>query len=362
MSQRGPRSVPTAVGETCDGDSTPGPFWADNGSPFVWSASSLPEAHRWTHTLEADEITELAQALADSGVQNRASDGSDVGAFERPLLTHLCSRITAALRDGPGMFVVHGLPVEQNGEPDLARMLWGLCSMLGTPVPQTATGERIRRIEDQGVDLSRPSVRGHETNARLPLHSDRCDVVALLCVRPAREGGESEVVSAPRAHEVLRHRSPDLLQVLYGPYPNDQRGEERQDTGPWIPLPVFSLVEGTLITRYIRRFIEASQRFLDAPRLSALQLKALDALDDALDEPDAMLRMRLEAGDLQLLNSHQTLHGRSAFADPNGDPGRLLLRLWLAPAWSRRLPGAFAPLYGSVEPGTIRGGIAVRTE
>lgn len=327
-------------------------------SPFAWSAPALALRTDWRHELDAGELVQLAEALEHPEVRDRPAERIDTAPFDRPPLRQLCGRITACLRDGPGLFLLRGLPVADRAEPDLARMLWGLGSLLGVPVPQTVSGELIRRVEDRGADLALHSVRGHETSAALPLHADRCDVVALLCVRPAREGGDSTVVSTARAHEILRRRRPDLLRVLYEPFPNDQRGEEPPGSRPWLPLPVFSLVDGALVTRYVRRFIEACERFPDAPRLTSRQVMALDALDDALSDADATLQMRLQAGDLQFLNSHTTLHGRDAFADQGGPPRRLMLRLWLAPPWSYRLPPAFAPLYGSVEPGAVRGGIA----
>ncbi len=68
--------------------------------------------------------------------------------------------------------------------------------------------------------------------------------------------------------------------------------------------------------------------------------------------------MWLEPGDLQIINSHVTLHSRTDFTD-HDDPSekRLLFRLWLAPPNSDRLPESWRVLYKAVEPGTVRGGI-----
>jgi hypothetical protein len=68
--------------------------------------------------------------------------------------------------------------------------------------------------------------------------------------------------------------------------------------------------------------------------------------------------MWLAPGDLQIINSHVTLHSRTDFTD-HDDPARkrLLFRLWLAPPDGERLPESWRVLYKSVEPGTVRGGI-----
>jgi hypothetical protein len=69
--------------------------------------------------------------------------------------------------------------------------------------------------------------------------------------------------------------------------------------------------------------------------------------------------MTLEPGDIQLLNNHVIYHGRTPYEDvddPDGD--RLLYRLWLSMPNSRALPPGFEVLWGSIEAGALRGGIA----
>ena len=66
----------------------------------------------------------------------------------------------------------------------------------------------------------------------------------------------------------------------------------------------------------------------------------------------------LEPGDVQIINSHVTLHSRTEFVDHEEQAKkRLLFRLWLAPPDSARLPESWRDLYRSIEPGTVRGGI-----
>ena len=68
--------------------------------------------------------------------------------------------------------------------------------------------------------------------------------------------------------------------------------------------------------------------------------------------------MFLEPGDMQLINSHTTLHSRTEFVD-HDDPAkkRLLHRLWLATPDGERLPETWRAAYRAVAPGTVRGGI-----
>jgi hypothetical protein len=94
------------------------------------------------------------------------------------------------------------------------------------------------------------------------------------------------------------------------------------------------------------------------PRLAPQQLEALERFDRLLRQPDLAHTMWLEPGDVQIINSHVTLHSRTDFVD-HEDPAqkRLLFRLWLAPPDGDRLPESWRVLYKAVEPGTVRGGI-----
>ena len=94
------------------------------------------------------------------------------------------------------------------------------------------------------------------------------------------------------------------------------------------------------------------------PQLGPEQHAAIDLLDEILRRPAVMYAMHLAPGDMQLLNSHTTLHSRTEFED-HADPAqkRLLYRLWLAPPDGRALPEAWRPGYRSVAAGTVRGGI-----
>ena len=64
------------------------------------------------------------------------------------------------------------------------------------------------------------------SNGRLRFHTDRCDVVGLLCVRQARAGGESLLCSSPAVHNAMLERRPDLAASLYEDVWRSRLGEE----------------------------------------------------------------------------------------------------------------------------------------
>jgi hypothetical protein len=202
-------------------------------------------------------------------------------------------------------------------------------------------------------------VRTYQTTKRQYYHTDSVDLVALLCVRKARSGGLSSLVSSVTAYNEMLARRPDLVSVMFEPFYVDRRGEVPPGMDPWFALPIFNWYDGALTTIYVRRYIESAQRFPEVPRLTAQQVEALDVFDAILEDPRVHLQMAFEPGDIQLVHNHQILHDRTEFEDwPDPSRKRHLLRLWLCPPDGRPLPPAFAERYGTVTIGD-RGGIVV---
>lgn len=269
----------------------------------------------------------------------------------------LVARVRAALAESPEFILLRGFPVDEE-EKVVETAYWLFGKLIGRPVSQTRGGDFLTRVEDRGADIGSPTQRGHRSASALAFHADRTDVIGLLCVRPAAEGGQSQIVSSKALHNFVLEEAPELLPVLYEAFPNDQRGEEQPGRPGWCPLPVFSRTEGDFAARYVRRFIEDSQRHDDAPRLTHQQRRAMDLLDEILHRPGVALQMDLRPGDLQLINNFQLLHSRSAFRDPVGEGrGRLLLRLWLSFAESPSLPPGYGEIYGETHRGAYRGGV-----
>lgn len=313
---------------------------------LAWCATELQSRPEdWNLTVPAGLQCPPPDAPTASLDATGESYGSDHA------MADFAEQILATIYDGPGVALLHGAPADD--EERAKAWLGRLARYLGQPVPQSFDGAMIGRVEDLGADHANPTHRGHKTSAALAFHSDRTDVIALLCVRNAAQGGLSRIASAARVRSVLAAEAPDLLKVLERPYPYDRRGEEGPGELPWTTLPIFSALHGKVIARYIRRFVESSQRHSDAPRLTRQQIRAMDAVDEILDRPEVVYEMELKAGQVQLIENHAVMHGRSAFH--GGD--RLLLRLWLSTPRSPELPADFAAVYGATAAGAVRGGV-----
>ena len=73
---------------------------------------------------------------------------------------------------------------------------------MGRSVRQNPQGDLIGRVMNVG-DLTDRQTRVYETNAYLPYHTDPTDVVGLLCIRQAKSGGISSLVSSASLYNEL---------------------------------------------------------------------------------------------------------------------------------------------------------------
>lgn len=261
--------------------------------------------------------------------------------------------------NGRGFVVIKGLPVESWTRREAALAFLVIGAQLGALRMQNADGHLLGHVRDLGRSSDDPHTRIYQTRERQTFHTDSCDVVALLCLRKAKSGGLSSLVSSTTIFNEMRRRRPDLLKVLLEPIETDRRGETPEGHEPYFNIPVFNYHAGLVSAIYQRQYIESARRFPDVAPLSEKQIEALDLFDKLANDPKLHLLMDLEPGDIQLVHNHTILHDRTAFEDfPEPDRKRHLLRLWLAPPNARPLPEVFAERFGSTTPGD-RGGVVV---
>jgi len=327
--------------------------------PSAWRGEDLARSEAWLLRLDDGDIAELDAALA--GVEASGCELIEVGRDRFPLPG--LGRKLAAMREeilhGRGFALVRGLPIQRLGTRQAAIMYWGIGTHLGKAVSQNAHGHLLGHVIDIGCDENDPNARIYQTNARQYFHADSCDIVGLLCLRKARTGGESTIVSSVTLFNEMFARAPDLLDELFQPFHIDRRGEVPEGANPWYEVPVFNWYEDELTTYYVRRYIVSARRFAEVPALTDRQIAAFDAFDVICDDPAIHLSMAFEPGDMQFLHNHQILHDRNGYTDFD-DPARRrhLLRLWLCPSDGRALPPAYRQRWGSITIGD-RGGIRV---
>ena len=109
--------------------------------------------------------------------------------------------------------------------------------------------------------------------------------------------------------------APHHAATLYEPLPYDFRGEQREGGVPFYFVPTFTRHGDRLFIRYIRPFIEASQRHESAPRITDAQRDAMDAYDALINDADNRVEMALRPGEMQFVNNYHVLHARRRYTD-----------------------------------------------
>jgi hypothetical protein len=325
--------------------------------PQVWLGPAMAASTDWIEPLSPADIAEIEAAaapLADRGTDIAALTAAD---FPLPTLAARLARIRHTVLEGRGFVLLRGLPVQRWPLRQSATAFYGLGLHLGRAVSQNAAGHVLGHVRDLGLKSDDPQVRIYQTAERQTFHTDSCDIVGLLCLQTAKQGGHSALVSTGAVWNAVLQQRPDLAAALLQPVATDRRGEVPPGQQPFFTIPVLNWFDGRLSGIYHRSYVDSAQRFADAPKLSPLQKEALDLFDSLCNSPDMHFLMTLQRGDIQLVHNHALLHDRTAFTDwPEPDRRRHLLRLWLAPADARPLPPVYAQRYGSVEPGA-RGGV-----
>lgn len=308
--------------------------------PQAWYGRDMAaRAAEWSHEWTAAEINEIGEAVA--AVETAGLDILQVDRDAFPLPT-VGPRIAATKRyvlDGPGFFLLRGLPTGDWTIRQAAIAFWGLGAHIGRPCSQNGKGHVLGHVKNLGLDYNDPMARGYQTSARLPYHTDSSDIVGLLCWRPSKSGGLSSIVSSTTVYNEILKRRPELMATLMQPFYRTRWGEVPEGKKPWAEVPVFMPCEGRVISHYVRSAIRKGQLLPDAPPLTDKQTAALDLVDEIAGEADVHLDMDFRPGDIQLVCNHSTWHSRTAFEDFEApEMRRHLLRLWLACADGPSLP------------------------
>ena len=239
----------------------------------------------------------------------------------------------AAWRDevmhGSGMIILSGFPLERYSREELGMIHFGIGTHFGTAMSQSVMGDTLGHVVNVGG--KDPKERAYRNSTELDMHTDACDVVAMMCLQKAQSGGYSGYVSAISIYNEILERRPDLLPVLLAGFYYHRFGEEAPGQAPVTEekIPVFSFSEGLLSINYLRSYIEMAAEELKTP-LSPRQVEALDLVDEISMDERFALKFITRPGDAVFFNNLTVLHNRTAFEDSQVEAEkRHFLRLWL---------------------------------
>jgi len=291
-----------------------------------WRPDDL--ADDWRLPLTAEHQAEVLAAVAATA-RTRLTELSPE-TFPLATLGPVLKGLSGRLHDGRGFTLLQGVPVGELDESGCERAAVGIACHVGGIVPQGPDDLPLLHVRDQGADPARPATRSYQHNRRLGYHADPTDIVALLCLRPAKSGGLSSIVSPVAVHNEIVRTRPDLAEQLYQPWWHDRRNGDGPDS--FFQRPVYAIDSaGRLTTHYGPDYMRSAQRGAHVPALTQRQQEAMNLIERLTHDPRFALAMDLRAGDFQFLDNSLVLHSRTAYEDhPEPHRRRDLLRLWLS--------------------------------
>lgn len=297
-----------------------------------------------------EALTEQHVAAFDRAlrsVEDKGIEVEDITRADFPLdgINDSVSRWVNEVQEGRGILVLTGFPIERYSKEQCGKIYYGLGSYFGEAQSQSLMGDRLGHVVGVGGKDTRE--RAYRNSAELALHTDASDIVGMMCLVKAMEGGVSGYCSGPAIYNYMLTHHPDLVDKLFDGYQYHLFGEEEEGQSPVTDhkVPVFSMHEGYLSVSFLRSYIELAFEELGVEK-SELEARALDVFDQIAHSPEFRFDFMLEPGEITFFNNFTVLHTRTAFFDDD-DPEkkRHLLRLWLK-AWQPRPIKEAFDLYG----------------
>ncbi len=312
------------------------------GGAAAWRGDEIADDTDWMYRLDdIDAVVDHARRLA-APLRDGERTLAEIGRADAEIdsVVELAASIRGQLIDGRGFALVRGLPVDQLDDIENQVLYWMLGVHVGIPLHQNEQRDVLIRVRDQGKDFDEFGVRAYETTANLDYHTDSSDVVALYCLRPAREGGTSTIVSSVAVHDEMVRRRPDLAALLHEPWPHIS---PVGGVVTWKPTCALNDA-GRLFSRYGRKYTELApiERPDIVDPLTDDQVAALDLFDEITRSPGFVLNMDFQPGDVQFLDNTTIMHARTEYVDwPEEHRRRELLRMWLVYRDDIGLPEVF---------------------
>ena len=235
---------------------------------------------------------------------------------------------------GNGFFILDGKSFVNFSDQQVSEIFRILSTSLGQLYIQNIKNEKFVVITDEGKSM-KTGGRYHQTKEGGSFHTDSPqwknvpDFVGLLCVRPAKRGGESKFVSAYTVHNQLLKFNPEFLQSLYKNFHFDKRNEIKKNESPTTFEPIFRYENNELKFRYLRNYINDGQKLVNQPLTNA-QNHILDELDKIIHDEKFAVSYDLHKFDMTFFNNHRIIHGRTSFEDfTDIDKKRYMIRSWI---------------------------------
>lgn len=299
--------------------------------PSVWTGSEIAKDDSWRYALTDAMRAEIRRNLDDPTIRDLAYKDITTDNFPLTSFAAMGSDIAHQLGYGRGIARISGLDVENYTTDELKTVFCGLSAYIGVTVSQSHLGDYIGEVMDF---RDANDERRYHNGGEFVMHRDpTADVTGLLSIRRSMTGGESRLMSAGLAHNILLEEYPELMPTIYQGFPYQRTTPDRGDTDLYTPhrIPVFDFTdEGEFSMHYIPYFSEAYIARDGLPE-DHPEVRAQKAIKHVLwERPELYIESMMQPGDLQFVSNRVALHSRTDYVDyPEIERARLLLRVWM---------------------------------
>ncbi|CAE7719045.1 SAT17, partial [Symbiodinium microadriaticum] len=250
--------------------------------------------------------------------------------------------------NGRGFQLVKGVPVGEWSMEQCEMFFWAFGKYLGKPGAQDMEGSLLGHVTDVGN--TNKVERPYRKSVDIAYHCDGADIVGLLCIHPAKTGGESRIISSVAVYNALltHTQGQSYVRRLFGKV----LLFTRKSFGLSSNMPVHPFrMDSTGVLRtfwnqeYYAKSYKDSDGILTPPGVAdPFVLEAIEAYDSILandmqqrqrrlqtlrtdgvqlsqgeGQVELGLDMNLQQGDIQLVSNHFVMHARTEFVDYTED-------------------------------------------
>ena len=314
-------------------DKVPEGWPSEVTEPWAWSGHDFEGdegEHRYVVVLSESEISEVESTLM--AFKKTGGGPGDVSQETFPLPTSLAERLKDVAKNlhiGFGFNIIRGLDPSRYTALDNTLIYLGITSYIAPHRGvQDSGGSMIIHVKDLGRIIPDSELRQspYARNAQ-PFHNDVCDILAMYVQETAAAGGESHVSSAAQIYNDIAAARPDVIHTLSK---DDWVFDKHRTPAYWNTRALLFNFQGKgpgfCFSRRPITGSPTSPRSPGVPPMTEVQAEALDMVHFVGVKHQHT--MKLQKGDIQLINNLAVFHARNGFRDAVNQR-RHIIRLWL---------------------------------
>jgi alpha-ketoglutarate-dependent taurine dioxygenase len=220
----------------------------------------------------------------------------------------------------------------------LEKKTYILSNLLGKKINQNYKKEKII-VVTPNINLLKKhkknindKLRYHQTNKGGSIHTDGPQInntppiLLMSCVQNSAKGGDSILVSGEKVFNYIKKNNNKISKILKNKFYFERRGFKFSNNNIFYKS-IFDINKKKFEMRYLREYIDTAYKIKNI-KINNEKIKALNYLDKCLKMKKLQKRLRMQTGDIIIINNKAMAHGRSEFTINKKNP-RKLLRIWL---------------------------------